>query len=49
MLVTPEGEVYMMLEDRESMLIETITKKSIKEHRRTWGFAKELRLREKHC
>lgn len=49
MLLTPEGEVYMMLEDRESMLIETITKESIKEHRKTWGFAKELRAREKLC
>jgi predicted amidohydrolase len=47
MLVTPEGEVYMMLEDRESMLIETIDKERIKEHRKSWGFAKELALREK--
>jgi len=47
MLVTPEGEVYMMLEDRESMLIETINKKKIKEHRKIWGFEKELALRTK--
>jgi len=47
MLVEPSGEVYMMLEDRESMLIETIEKSEIKEHRKTWGFEKEIRLREK--
>ena len=47
MLVEPTGEVYMMLEDRESMLIETISKSVIKEHRKIWGFEKELRIREK--
>jgi len=47
MLVAPEGEVYMMLEDRESMLIETISKDAIKEHRKSWGFEKELALRAK--
>jgi len=47
MLVTPEGEVYMMLEDRESMLIETIQKNRVKEHRKSWGFEKELALRAK--
>lgn len=49
MLVTPEGEVYMMLEDRESMLIETINKKIIHEHRKSWAFERELALREKNC
>ncbi len=47
MLVEPSGEIYMMLENRESMLIETIDKENIKEHRRLWGFEKELRVREK--
>ncbi len=47
MLVEPTGDVYMMLEDRESMLIETIEKSKIKEHRKIWGFEKEIRLREK--
>ncbi len=47
MLVTPEGEVYMMLEDRESMLIETISKNRIKNHRKSWAFEKELALRAK--
>ena len=46
MLVEPKGEVYMMLEDRESMLIETINKKTIIEHRQSWLFEKELRLRD---
>ena len=45
MLVEPNGEVYMMLEDKESMLIETIEKKNIKEHRQSWLFDKELTLR----
>ena len=47
MLVEPSGEIYMMLEDRESMLIETISKDKIKEHRRLWCFEKEIRVREK--
>ena len=46
MLVEPNGEVYMMLEDKESMLIETIDKKNIKEHRQLWLFEKELILRD---
>ncbi|SFV67701.1 Predicted amidohydrolase [hydrothermal vent metagenome] len=46
MLVEPSGEVYMMLEDKESMLIETISKNAINEHRKAWGFEKELKLRE---
>jgi predicted amidohydrolase len=48
MLVEPSGEVYMMLEDRESMLIESIDKSSIKEHRKEWGFEKEIRIRKKY-
>ena len=47
MLVEPSGEVYMMLEDRESMLVETIKKSTIKEHRKTWQFEKELNIRKK--
>lgn len=46
MLVSPEGEVEMMLEDKESMLIEVIDKSEILEHRKAWGFEKELRQRE---
>jgi len=46
MLVSPEGEVEMMLEDKESMLIEAIEKKEIIEHRRIWGFERELKQRE---
>ncbi len=46
MLVSPEGEVEMMLEDKESMLIEVISKADIYEHRKAWGFEKELKIRE---
>ncbi|HIP19484.1 MAG TPA: carbon-nitrogen hydrolase family protein [Sulfurovum sp.] len=46
MLVSPEGEVEMMLEDKESMLIEVIEKNEVLEHRKVWGFEKELKLRE---
>ncbi len=42
MLVNPEGEVEMVLEDKESMLIETIEKSAITEHRKNWRFYKEL-------
>ena len=43
MLVNPEGEVEMMLEDKESMLVEPVSKKAISEHRKSWGFEKALR------
>jgi len=46
MLVNPNGEVEMMLEDKESMLIEIIEKSEVLEHRKIWGFEKELKLRE---
>lgn len=46
MLVSPEGEVEMMLEDKESMLIEVIDKTEVLEHRKAWGFEKELKQRE---
>lgn len=46
MLVSPEGEVEMMLEDKESMLIEVIDKSEVLEHRKAWAFEKELKLRE---
>jgi len=45
MLIEPTGEIYMMLEDKESMLIETISKKTIKEHKKSWAFEEELSLR----
>ena len=45
MLVEPTGEIYMMLEDKESMLIETISKNIIKEHKKSWAFEEELALR----
>ena len=45
MLVSPQGEVEMMLEDKESMLVEVIDKVDVLEHRKTWGFERELRLR----
>lgn len=45
MLVEPTGEIYMMLEDKESMLIETISKNVIKEHKKSWAFEEELALR----
>ena len=46
MLVSPEGEVEMMLEDKESMLIEVIDKDEVLEHRKVWGFEKELKIRQ---
>jgi len=47
MLVNPEGEVEMILEDKESMLIENISKRAVREHRDMWGFERELQLRER--
>jgi predicted amidohydrolase len=46
MLVSPKGEVEMMLEDKESMLVEVIDKSDVLEHRKAWCFEKELKLRE---
>ena len=45
MLVNPDGEVEMMLEDKESMLVETISKQVVKEHRKGWRFQEALRQR----
>jgi predicted amidohydrolase len=45
MLVNPEGDVEMMLEDKESMLIEPIYKKAVKEHRKSWRFEQAIRER----
>jgi len=47
MLVDPAGEIYMMLEDKESMLIETIKKSVIKEQKKSWRFEQELKIRNK--
>lgn len=44
-LVTPEGEVEMMLEDKESMLVEDIYKDEIRIHRKVWQFEKAIKLR----
>jgi len=46
MLVSPQGEVEMMLEDKESMLVEVIDKSEVLEHRKAWAFEKELSFRE---
>jgi len=35
-----------MLEDKESMLVEVIDKKEVLDHRKAWGFERELKLRE---
>ena len=45
MLIDPEGETLMVLEDRESMLAEEIEKSAITRHRRLWGFEKLLSKR----
>ena len=47
MLVSPEGEVEMMLEDRESMLVEVIEKEEVLAHRKAWAFEKELQIRQR--
>jgi|GEM_PF-83602 len=46
-LVEPTGEIISELEDRESMLIETIDREIIREHRLEWGFEREIRVRAK--
>jgi predicted amidohydrolase len=46
MLVHPEGTIEMMLEDKESMLIETIEKRAVKEHRKSWQFSRMLDKRQ---
>ncbi|MDD5359547.1 MAG: carbon-nitrogen hydrolase family protein [Sulfurovaceae bacterium] len=46
MLVRPDGEVEMMLEDKESMLVEEIDKKVIKLHKKEWKFEQALSIRK---
>ncbi len=45
MLVDPDGDIYMNLDDRESMLIEAISKDELREARRGWGFGAQLKKR----
>jgi len=45
LFVTPDGEIEMKLEDRESMLIEPITKDELADARRGWGFSATLKKR----
>jgi len=45
MLVNPDGNIDMKLEDRESMLIEPIYKDELSENRREWGFMAQLKKR----
>ncbi|WP_456391739.1 carbon-nitrogen hydrolase family protein [Nitratifractor sp.] len=45
MLVDPDGNVEMMLEDRESMLVEPVEKERVKTHRKEWLFQTALRKR----
>lgn len=45
LFVTPDGQIEMALEDRESMLIETITKEELSDSRRGWGFRAHLQKR----
>jgi len=46
MLVNPEGEIEMMLEDKESMLIEPLSRRVVKEQRESWKFLAEIERRE---
>ncbi len=45
MLINPDGDIEMKLEDRESMLIEPIYKDEIKEAKISWGFYEHLKKR----
>jgi predicted amidohydrolase len=45
LFVNPDGDIDMRLEERESMLIEPITKEELAEARRGWGFGAALRKR----
>ncbi len=38
MLVSPNGEIEMLLEDKESMLVEPIDTTLPVNHRELWGF-----------
>ena len=46
MLVNPSGDVDMMLEDSESMLIERVEKDIVLANRKDWGFQREIKIRE---
>jgi predicted amidohydrolase len=45
MLINPDGEIIMNLEDRESMLIEPIVKEDIVDSLDGWGFRRQLKKR----
>jgi len=46
LLTIPKGEEEMILEDKESMLVESVNSSVTKEHRELWGFQKALRERD---
>ena len=45
LLINPQGEIDMSLGDKESMLIEPITKEATKSHKELWGFRRALEIR----
>jgi predicted amidohydrolase len=45
MLINPDGEIEMKLEERESMLIEEIMKEEIEDSLHGWGFHEQLEKR----
>jgi len=45
MLVSPNGEIEMLLEDKESMLVEPIDTTLPVNHRELWGFRESLKIR----
>jgi predicted amidohydrolase len=45
MLTNPNGTMEMILEDKESMLVESVDSEITREHRELWGFQEALRVR----
>ena len=45
MLVDPMGEVEAMLEDKESLMVVPVDRKTVKEAKRLWGFQRQLTKR----
>ncbi|HHO42890.1 MAG TPA: carbon-nitrogen hydrolase family protein [Epsilonproteobacteria bacterium] len=47
MLISPDGQVEMVLEDKESMLVEEIDKQILVEARKAWKFDKIIKLKQR--
>jgi predicted amidohydrolase len=45
MLINPNGEIEVLLNDKEELLISRVEKSVVKQAQKEWGFKKQLKKR----